>query len=118
MPLSPSQQDSGLAGGGLARGLEQTAHRRAARFEQRPLFNRLAQHAVFGTQAADLQRAVDDVLDLLEREGLGQVIAGAGLHRLDGVFNRRVGGHQDDGASGVWRRICSSNSTPFISAMR
>ena len=47
-----------------------------------------------------MQRAVDGVLNLLERERLGDVVVGAGLHRFDRIFNGRVRGHQDDEALG------------------
>ena len=42
-----------------------------------------------------MQSAIDGVLNLLERERLGDVVVGAGLHRLDRIFNGRVRGHQD-----------------------
>ena len=47
-----------------------------------------------------MQRAIDGVLNLLERERLGDVIVSAGLHRLDCIFDGRVGGHQDHEAFG------------------
>ena len=94
------QQDGRVAGGGLARGFEQALHRGALRVEQRLLVDRAAQRAIFGRQQPDVQRAIDGVLNLLERERLGDVVVGAGLHRLDRVFNGRVGGHQDHEAFG------------------
>ena len=58
------QQDSGVARRRLPRGLQQTHHRGAARLQQRQLIHRLAQFAILGLQALQLERALDDELDL------------------------------------------------------
>src|SRR5271156_318953 len=94
------EQNRGVAAGGLARGFEQALHGGTLRVEQRLLVDGEAQRAIFRGQLADMQRAIDGVLNLLERERLGDVVVGAGLHRLDGVFDRRECGHQDDQALG------------------
>ena len=99
-PALAGQQDGRFAGGGLARGLEQTAHREAPRVEQRTLLERIAQDAIFGAQALDLERALDRVSDLVERKGLGHIVECTGLHRGDRAFDRGVGGHQDDCGAG------------------
>jgi hypothetical protein len=94
------EQNGRVAGGGLAGSFEQALHRGTLRVEQRLLVDRAAQRAIFGSQQTDVQRAIDGVLNLLERERLGDVVVGAGLHRLDGIFDGRVGGHQDHEALG------------------
>ena len=96
-----AQQHGRLARRGLARGLHQPDHRGAARLQQRGLVDRAAQRAILGPQSLQLQRAFDQMLDLLERERLGHVVEGAGLHRGDRVFDRGVGRHQDDQAFGT-----------------
>ena len=48
-----------------------------------------------------MERAIDGVLNLFERERLGDVVVGAGLHRLDGIFDGRIRGHQDHEAIGL-----------------
>src|ERR1019366_6310312 len=40
------------------------------------------------------------VLNLFERERLGDIVVGAGLHRLNGIFNGRISGHQNYQALG------------------
>jgi hypothetical protein len=94
------EQNGGITCGGLAGGIEQLAHRGAAGFQERTVLDGFAQNAVLDAEAADFERAFDDVLDLLERERLGQVIEGAGLHRFNRVFDGGVSGHQDHGDIG------------------
>src|SRR5712692_4916496 len=43
----------------------------------------IAQDPVFGAQALHLERALDRVSDLVEREGLGHIVERTGLHRGD-----------------------------------
>ena len=43
-----------------------------------------------------LDRALDEQADDFEVEGLGQVVVGAALHRLDRVRHGRLRGHDDD----------------------
>jgi hypothetical protein len=62
---------------------------------------RLAQLAVLLHERAAFERLVDDDLDLVELEGLGEIVVGADLHRFDGGVGRGVGGHHDDGRVGV-----------------
>jgi hypothetical protein len=99
-PALAGQQDGRFAGGGLARGLEQTAHRETPRIEQGTLLESIAQDPVFGAQALHLERALDRVSDLVERKGLGYIVERTGLHRGDRTLDRGVGSHQDDGGAG------------------
>src|SRR5208282_3635398 len=94
-PALAGEQNSRVARGGLARSLEQALHRGAARVEQRLLIDRAAQGAIFGLKDPDVQRAIDGVLNLFKREWLGDIVVGAGLHRLDGILNGRISGHQN-----------------------
>ena len=94
------EQNSRVAGGGLAGSFEQVLHRGAARVEQRLLVDRAAQRAIFRLKDPDVQRAIDGVLNLFERERLGDIVVGAGLHRLHGIFNGRISGHQNYQALG------------------
>ena len=48
-------------------------------------------------QLALLQRALDQVQQLVGVEGLDDVVEGAGLQRAHGGVHRGVGGHDDDG---------------------
>ena len=55
---------------------------------------RLAQADVLGLEALPVQRALDDVDDLLDLERLQEVVVGALLHRLDRRLDRAKAGHQ------------------------
>ena len=44
-----------------------------------------------------IQRALHGEFQFVDLEGLGDEIVRAELHRLDGLFHRRVGGDEDDG---------------------
>jgi hypothetical protein len=52
-------------------------------------------------QVARLERALDDDRDLVDVEGLGEVVVGAGLHGGDREALRAVRREQDDGQRGV-----------------
>ncbi|MFO0551936.1 MAG: hypothetical protein U0271_26360 [Polyangiaceae bacterium] len=49
-----------------------------------------------GARAARRERARRRRTDLVRREGLGQIVRRAALHREDGRLERRVRGHDDD----------------------
>ena len=71
-------------------------------------------------QAAQRERAVRPAAPhLFEVEGLGEVVVGAALHRLDGVRHRVLRGHDDDRACRCPpRRARDSTSRPETSGMR
>ena len=90
------EQDGRIARRRLPRGFQQSHHRCAARLQQRQIVHGLAQSAIFRLQTLQLERALDDELDLLQRKRLGDVVVGAALHRGDGALHRRIRRHQDD----------------------
>ena len=55
-----------------------------------------AQRPHFAPQLAGLERLLDEQRHFVEVERLVDVVVRAELHRLDGVLDRREGGHQDD----------------------
>ena len=50
-----------------------------------------------------LERFLDHQLEVTGRQGLGEKVPGAFLHRLDRLLHRRVGSHDDD--RGLWRYL-------------
>ena len=61
----------------------------------------LAQVSILALQRALPERAVDGDAELLTREGLGQVVERAFLHRADGGLDTGEGGDDDDRKVGV-----------------
>jgi hypothetical protein len=60
------------------------------------LRHRTAQHAVLAAQSSVLGRPAEDLDQLRHAEGLGDVVEGLELERLDGRLDLRVPGHDDD----------------------
>ena len=64
--------------------------------EAEPLLQARAELRRFALEATALQRAVDDDEELVELDGLGEVVLGPLLHGLHGRVDVRERGHQDD----------------------
>ncbi len=80
------------------RHLVRLAHQRV---DALPRLQLLAELPVLAGEPPRLQRPPHHELDLLHPERLGQVVGGAGVHRLDGGGHRREGGQDDHGQVGL-----------------
>ena len=88
----------------LAHDLEDPRERRAAADDLGRLAQRLEavlEGQVLEPQRLDLERARDELDDLLHAHGLGEVVDGALLERLDGGLHRALAGDDDDREEGV-----------------
>ena len=91
-------EDRGARRGDLADLVEKPLHRgrRAHHAAEAVLVvETLAQLRVFGFEIARAQGPLQHEVELVEVDGLGEEVAGAGLHGLDGGFHRAVGGEED-----------------------
>ena len=105
VPLSPVSSTVALNAGGALDQLEHLDHRLGAppRSGARPLARSTSRRSRwFSRRRRSRSRALRSASSTSEGcEGLGEVVVGAALHRLDRELRRAVGGHQDHGGSGA-----------------
>ena len=99
-PALPLEEDRGAAGGHPARHVDQALHLRAPVDDpvgRHPLVPQLlAEDFVLPEQRASLRNAVHEQQEFVEFHGFGDVVEGAGLHRIHGRLDRPVGRDDDD----------------------
>ena len=98
-PALAADQDVRLAVGHLPDQLEDALHRRAVADDGAIALavpQLAAQAPVLAREQLLLERLLDDDADLVDLEGLGDVVVGAFLHRADRRLGAREGGDHDD----------------------
>src|SRR5262245_3485952 len=90
-------QHGGVGGSGPADELVHLLHGgRASDHELRAFHERTAQPLEVAGEAAQVERALDQQCDVIEVEGLGQVVVSAALGGLDRVHHGVLRGHDDE----------------------
>ena len=104
VPLGPRIKHREIGVRHLAHDVEHALHGGALAdqlLEVRALRHLLTQQPQIAPQRHAFEHALDDQLELVVVEGLGNVVGGAGLHGLDGDLLRAVGGDHHHGGVGA-----------------